>query len=108
MIFCKHCKNYMQIQEIDMNNLRNIYYSCKQCNYFQPTKQYNIFTKNYKNNHKQNWIRNPEFAVEDNTLPRKSTKCTSCKKINDNVYYQNNNLTITLICKNCKNLWIYS
>jgi len=108
MIFCKHCKNYMQIQEIDMESKRSIYYSCIPCNYFQSTDEFNIFTKSYKKSNKKDWIRNPEFAVADNTLPKKSTKCPDCKKINENVYYQNPDLTITLICKNCTKLWIYS
>lgn len=108
MKFCKHCKNYMSIQEIDMDNKRNIYYSCIPCNYYQPTEEYKIFTKLYKENNKIKLIRNPEFSVHDNTLPKKSTKCPDCKKINDNVYYQNDDLTITLICNNCTKLWIYS
>lgn len=108
MNFCKHCKNYMQIKEIDLNNQRNIYYTCTPCNYIQSTQEYNIFTKHYKQNNKKDWILNPEFSVNDNTLPTKSTKCPDCKKINENVYYQNYDLTITLVCKNCKNLWIYS
>lgn len=108
MIFCKNCKNYMKIKEINTHNIRNISYTCHQCNYTEPTNQFIIFQKSYKQVNKKDWITNPQFSIKDSTLPRKSTKCPECKKINDNVYYQNNDLTITLVCNNCKKLWIYS
>lgn len=98
----------MKISEIDIDNKRNIYYTCQQCNYTQPTQQFNTFKKYYRQNNNQNWAKHPEFSVYDKTLPKKHTKCPSCKKVNDNVYYQNSNLTITLVCQLCKNSWIYS
>lgn len=108
MKFCNNCKNHMTITEQKINKVRNIYYICKQCNSTQPTQNYNIFKKIYKKENNKNWVRNPEFSVIDLTLPKKHVKCTSCKKFNDNVYYQNNNLTITIVCSNCKHVWIYS
>ena len=108
MLFCKKCKNYMKIIEKKINNKRSIYYTCNLCNYTEPTNNFKIFNKSYKQDKNIKIIQNPEFSIHDNTLPRKNTKCPECKKINDNVYYQNDNLTITLICSNCKNLWIYS
>ena len=107
MKFCKKCQNYMKISEMDINNVRNIYYCCNQCNYSETTDQFNIFEKKYKHD-KKNIIQNPEFSVYDKTLPKKNTKCPKCKTKRENVYYQNNNLTITLVCSNCKNTWIYS
>lgn len=107
MKFCKKCKNYMKISEIDKDNKRDIYYTCNQCNYIESTNQYNIFKKNYKQV-KKDIIQNPEFSNFDKTLPRKNTKCPYCKYKQDNVYYQNNNLTITLVCSKCEKTWIYS
>ena len=108
MNFCQKCNNYMKIKEMDIDNKRDIYYICKSCDFSIKSSKSLIFKKSYKRNIKKDWIKNPEFAVNDNTLPRKSTKCPSCKKINENVYYQNKDLTISLICHNCKNIWIYS
>ena len=99
----------MVITEMDYKNQRNIFHICKQCDYIQPTNNYNIFQKNYKHDeNKKGMIVNPEYSIYDNTLPRKNTVCPCCKKRNENVYYQNNDLTITLICCNCTKQWIYS
>lgn len=107
MKFCKNCKNYMKISEIDIKNTRNIYYVCNQCDYIEDTNNFLIFQKKYKQI-KKNIIKNPEYFITDRTLPKKKTKCPKCKHKNHNVYYQNNDLTITLICKECKHIWIYS
>ena len=93
---------------MDIDNQRNIYHICYNCNYTEPTPRFKIFNKLYKKDTNKKWIRHPEFAVYDKTLPKKHTKCPSCKKINDNVFYKNENLTISLICDNCKNFWVYS
>ena len=98
----------MKISEIDYQNVRNIYYICDTCNHIEPTTKYNVFEKEYKQKRNLHQITNPQYSINDNTLPRKNTKCPKCKKINDNVYYQNENLTITLLCNNCSNQWIYS
>lgn len=107
MKFCKKCRNYMKISEVDLNDKRNIYYTCNQCDYTETTNEYCVFEKQYKQTKKDD-VRNPEFSVFDKTLPRKNTKCPKCKHKNDNVYYQNHNLTITLVCLMCKNTWVYS
>ena len=108
MLFCVKCQNHMIITEMEVESQRNIYHICPQCNYIQQTTNFNIFQKNYKQDNNKNRIKNPEFSIHDNTLPRKNTVCTSCKKRNENVFYQNNDLTITLICSNCSHQWIYS
>ena len=108
MIFCDNCKNNMKICEMDIDGVRNIYYNCQSCNFIKPTQQFNIFQKYYNNDNNNNWKIKSLYSINDPTLPRKHTKCPSCKKINDNVYYQNNDLTIKLVCTNCENTWIYS
>ena len=107
MKFCKNCKNYMKISEIEQHNNRNIYYVCNQCNYIEDTNNFIIFQKKYKQV-KKKFIQNPEYFVIDKTLPTKNTLCPQCKHKNDNVYYQNEDLTITLVCKDCNKVWIYS
>jgi DNA-directed RNA polymerase subunit M/transcription elongation factor TFIIS len=108
MIFCDKCKNNMNICEINIDGVRNIYYNCNNCEFIKPTQQFKIYNKLYNNNINKDWVIDPVFSINDKTLPRKHTKCPSCKKINDNVYYQNKDLTIKLICNNCQHMWIYS
>ena len=108
MKFCKNCKSYMAIYEKDFNNQRTIVYNCNKCNYTELPDSFCVFKKEYKQSITNDLIKNPKLIVTDNTLPRKNTKCWECKKINDNVYFQNNDLTITLVCNNCKHMWTYT
>ena len=97
----------MKISEIDIEGNRNIYYICNKCEFIQETDKFIIFEKKYKQT-KKKFIKNASYLINDKTLPKKNTKCPHCKHKNDNVYYQNDDLTITLICNSCKKLWIYS
>lgn len=107
MFFCSNCNNYMKIIEKDIDNIRNIYYICQNCDIKENVNDYMIFNKSYQNKiNDDKWDINKKYSLYDKTLPRKYSKCPECKKYNENIYYQNKNLRIKIICNNCMFSWI--
>jgi DNA-directed RNA polymerase subunit M/transcription elongation factor TFIIS len=104
--FCKKCSNYLKLIEED----DNLYYKCYKCNDDNMIliNDICIFNKQYKNNELKSIefdnINKNKYHIEDNSLPKNKSKCSHCKKINNNPYfvkYINMIFNIIYICINC-------
>lgn len=104
MKFCKTCKNYLDLIERIVDDERNLYHHCKNCNEYEIATSNQIITNNYKRNitfdksHLNKYIKNSCI----NKFRR--SKCPHCKKTNLNaqeVSYENSLFVIKNVCSNC-------
>jgi hypothetical protein len=108
MEFCI-CGNYLLKKEIIENTEKKLILYCSCCNYQTYTTNYQIFSKNYKNQNNiisNNNIEYNKIKINDKTLPNIIMKCKKCKKISNNKYelcYINNSYHRNIICSKCYN-----
>jgi len=103
-MFCENCFNLLIIKEIQINEKKEIYYFCNNCDYNIKCDNKKISSKDYNKNIKINYDHLNKYKKNDITLPKKITKCFYCKNKNENKYeinYYNNYYNIYNICSKC-------
>lgn len=104
MLFCKDCSRFLRIQEMIIDNKRDVYLYCDDCKTATRPKSYQFHIKYFQQKINNSDKVSNEIRSQDITLPLQKSTCPFCKKTQFNRFqrhYENNTFWIDNICKEC-------